>query len=136
MDQSEDEDKNPLSHENLMKQTNWKFIKFVIHHNHSMTPEQLKQKPFKEIFKNQHEKPDTEEGESNEQEEESTTPSEKSEQDFESDTFTEDEEESNATQTLQPHHGMNQTNHDKDNSLEPEDDNQKKILSMKLNHIQ
>ena len=34
-----------------------------------MTQEQLKQKPFKEIFKNQHEKVDTEEGESNEEEE-------------------------------------------------------------------
>ena len=31
-----------------------------------MTPEQLKQKPFEEIFKTQHEKLDTEEGESNE----------------------------------------------------------------------
>ena len=29
MDKSEDEAENPLSHENLMKQTNWKFIKFV-----------------------------------------------------------------------------------------------------------
>ena len=27
-----------------------------------MTPEQLKQKPFEEIFKNQHEKVDTDEG--------------------------------------------------------------------------
>ena len=42
-----------------------------------MTPEQLKQKPFKEIFKIQHESLDTEEGGSNE-EEESTTSSEKS----------------------------------------------------------
>ena len=36
-----------LSHENWMKQTNWKFIKSVICHKHSMTPEQLKQKHFK-----------------------------------------------------------------------------------------
>ena len=43
-----------------------------------MTPEQLKQKPFKEIFKIQHESLDTEEGGSNEEEEESTTSSEKS----------------------------------------------------------
>ena len=46
MDQSEDEDENPLSHQNWMKQTNWKFIKHVTHHRHSMTPVQLKQKPF------------------------------------------------------------------------------------------
>ena len=51
MDENEDEDENPLSHQNWMKQTNWKFIKYVIHHKHSMTPEQLKQKPFEEIFK-------------------------------------------------------------------------------------
>ena len=64
-----------------MKQTNWKFIKHVIHHRHSMTPEQLKQKPFNESFKKQHEKFDTEEGESNEEDQESTTSSENSEQD-------------------------------------------------------
>ena len=46
MDQSEDETQNPLSEENWMKQNNWKFIKYLIHHTHSMTPEQLKQKPF------------------------------------------------------------------------------------------
>ena len=93
MDENEDESKNPLSEENWMKQTNWKFTMYVIHHKHSMTPEQLKQKPFKEIFKIQHEKLDTEEGESNEEENESTTSSEKSEQDSESDTSTEDEQE-------------------------------------------
>ena len=64
MDENEAEAENPLSYENYMKQTNWKYIKYVIHHKHSMTPEQLKQKPFKEIFKIQHEKLDTEEGES------------------------------------------------------------------------
>ena len=37
-----------------------------------MTHEQLKQEPFEEIFKKQHEKLDTEEGESKEEEEEST----------------------------------------------------------------
>ena len=42
MDETEDEHENPLSHENWMKQNNWKFIKFLIHHKHSMTPEQLK----------------------------------------------------------------------------------------------
>ena len=113
MDHSEDEDENPLSHESWMKQTNWKFIKYVIHHRHSMTPEQLKQKPFKEIIKNQHERLDTEKGESNEEEEESTTSSKWSEEDSEYDTTTEDEEES---ETFQVHHGMNETIHDEDDS--------------------
>ena len=90
MDESEDETQNPLSHENWMKQNNWKFIKYVIHHIHPMTPEQLKQKPFEEIFKNQHEKVDTEVGESIEEEERSTTSSDKSEHDSESDITTED----------------------------------------------
>ena len=49
MDEDEDEDENPLNHENWMKQTNWKFIKYVIHHTHSMTPVQLKQKSFEEF---------------------------------------------------------------------------------------
>ena len=56
MDQSENETQNPLSEKNWMKQNNLKFIKYLIHHTHSMTAEQLKQKPFEEIFKNQHEK--------------------------------------------------------------------------------
>ena len=56
MDSSEDETQNPLSEGNWMKQNNWKLIKYVIHHRHPMTPEQLKQKPFEEIFKTQHEK--------------------------------------------------------------------------------
>ena len=42
MDESEDETQNPLSYENWMRQNNWEFIKFLIHHKHSMTPEQLK----------------------------------------------------------------------------------------------
>ena len=42
-----------------------------------MTPEQLKQKPFEEIFKKQHEKLDTEEGESNDNGDESSTSPEK-----------------------------------------------------------
>ena len=71
-----------------MKQNNRKFIKVLIHHRHPMTPEQHKQKPFEEIFKNQHEKVDTEEGGSNEEEEKSTTSSEKSKQDSESGTTT------------------------------------------------
>ena len=75
-DENEDETPNPLTQQNWIKHTNWKFIKYVIHHKHSMTPEQLKQKLFKEIIKIQHEKLDTEEGESNEEEEESTASSE------------------------------------------------------------
>ena len=59
-----------------MDETDWKFIKYVTHHKHSMTPEQFKQKPFKEIIKIGHEKLDAEEGESNEEEEESTISSE------------------------------------------------------------
>ena len=118
IDQNENEAEDPLSEENWMKQTNWKFIKHVIHHRHSMTPEQLKQKPFEEIFKKQHEKFDTEEGESNEEEQESTTSSEKSEQDSESDTSIQDEEASEPTQTFQTHNIVNETIHDEDDSSE------------------
>ena len=103
MDENENEDENPLHEQNWMKQTNWKFIEYVIHHKHSMTPEQLKQKPFEEISKIQHEKLRTEEEESNEEKEESTTSSENSEQDSESGMFTEDEEASEPTQTFQTH---------------------------------
>ena len=34
IDTSEDEFENPLSEENWMLQTNWKFIKYVIHNKH------------------------------------------------------------------------------------------------------
>ena len=84
MDESEDEAQNPLSEENWMKQNNCNFIKHVIHHRHPMTTEQLQQKPFEEIFKNQHEKVDIDEGESIEDDEKSTTSSDKLEQDSES----------------------------------------------------
>ena len=73
MDESEDEAQNPLSEENWMKQNNYKIIKCVIHHRHSMTPEQLKQKLFEEIFKTQHEIVDTDEGESTKVQEEFAT---------------------------------------------------------------
>ena len=122
MDQSEDETQNPLSDENWMKQNNWKFIKYLIHHRHPMTPEHLKQKPFEEIFKNQPEKVDTEEGESNGEEEKSTTSSEKSEQDSKSDITTEDEEEPNTTETHQVHNVLNETTHHEQNVSETEDD--------------
>ena len=82
MDESEDEDQNPLSEENWMKQNICKFIKYVIHHRHPITPDQLKQKPFEEVFKNQHEKVDTDEGESTKVEEEFTTSEELTEDEY------------------------------------------------------
>ena len=121
MDKSADESGNPLSHTNWMKQTNWKFIKYLIHHKHSMTPQQLKQKPLKEIFKNGHEKLDIQEVESNQDEEETTTSSEMSERVPESDTTGDDTDDSETTQTLQIHNVSNTTMHDEDNSSEPED---------------
>ena len=71
IDQNENKAENPLSEKNWVKQRNWKFIKYVIHRKHSMSPEQLKKKHFKESFKKQHENLDTEEGESNEEKEKS-----------------------------------------------------------------
>ena len=105
-----------------MKQTNWKFIKYLIHHTHSMTPEQLNEKPFEESFKNQHEKVDTEEGETNEEEEKSTTSSEMSEQDSKSDITTEDEQETNTTETHHIHNVLNETTHDEETVSEAEND--------------
>ena len=129
MDESEGETQNPLSKENWMKQNNYKFIKYVIHHRHPMPPEQLKQKRVEEIFKNQHEKVDTDEGESIEEEEKSTTSSDKLKQDSQSDITTEDEEETNTTETHQVHNVLNETIHDeknlsktKDNSIHDEYD--------------
>ena len=118
MDENKDEDDNPLNHVNWIKQTNWKFIKYVFHHKHSMTPGQLKQKPFKESFKIQHEKLSTEEGESNEEEEESTTSPEKSEQDSESDTTAFDTDASEPTQKYHTNQVLNNTTHDEYNSTE------------------
>ena len=77
IDESNDENENPLSQQNWMKQADWKFIKNVIHHKHSMTPEQLKRKLFEEIIKVGHGKLDKEERESNTDEQESTTTSNK-----------------------------------------------------------
>ena len=125
MDESEDEAQNPLSEENWMKQNNCKFIKYVIHHRHPMTPEQLKQKPFEESFKNQHENVDTDEGESIEEEEKSTTSSDMSKQDSESDINiddTQDEENPHTPETLQIHNMYNTTMHDRDNSIHDEYD--------------
>ena len=87
-----------------------------------MTPEQPQTETFVEIFKNQHEKVDTDEGESIEEEEKSTTSSDKSEQDSESDITTEDEDETNTTETHQVHNVLNETIHGEENSSEAEDD--------------
>ena len=122
MDENEDEDENPLNYENWMKQTNWKFTKYVIHHKHSMTLEQLKKKPCKQIIKIEHGKLDTEEGESNQEDEESTTSSEMSDQDSESDTTVDDTEESKPTETLRIHNVCNTRMHDEDDSIRDEDD--------------
>ena len=132
MDESEDEAQNPLSEEIWMKQNNCKFIKYVIHHRHPMTPEQLKQKPFEEIFKNQHEKVDTEEGESTKVQEEFTTSeelteeystfSDMSKQDSESGINVDDtqhKENPHTLETLQIHniYSYNTTMHDKNDLI-------------------
>ena len=132
MDENEDEAQNPLSEENWMNQNNCKFMKYVIHHRHPMTPEQLKQKPFEEIFKNQHEILDTDEGESIEGEERFTTSEELTEDEYsifshmsnqnsESDISvdeTQHQENSYTPETLQ----NNTTMHDKDNLIHDEYD--------------
>ena len=124
MDENEDEAQNPLSEENWMKQSNCKFMKYVIHHRHPMTPEQLKQKPFEEIFKNQHEKVDTEEGESNEEEEEFTTSEELTKDEYSRKDVNVDEtqhqENSHTPETLQIHNTYNTTMHDKHNLIHEE----------------
>ena len=51
IDESEDEDHNPLSEENWMKQNNCKFMKYVIHHRHPMTPEQSNRNHSKKFSK-------------------------------------------------------------------------------------
>ena len=137
MDENEDEAQNPLSEENWIKQNNCKFMKYVIRHRHPMTPEQLKQKSFEEIFKNQHEKVDTEERESNEEEEEFTTSEEMTEdeystfsdmskQDSESDVNvdeTQHQENSYTLETLQNNttmHDIDDLIHDENNTSEDE----------------
>ena len=132
IDESEDENQNPLSEENWMKQNNCKFIKYVIHHRHPMTPEQLKQKPFEEIFKNQLEKVDTDERESTKVEEEYTTSEELTEDEYStfSDMSKQDSESDiNVDETQYPENSYtpetlqnNTTMHDKDNSIHDEYD--------------
>ena len=110
-------------------------MKYVIHHRHPMTPEQLKQKPFEEIFTNQHEKVDTDEGESTKVEEEYTTSeelteeystfSDMSKQDSESDINvddTQDEQNPQTPERLQIHNTYDTIMHDKDNSIHDEYD--------------
>ena len=94
-----------------------------------MTPEQLKQTLFEEIFKNQHEKVDTDEGESNINEQESTvsikeedeysTSSDILKKDSESDINiddTQDQQNSQTPETLQ----NNTTIHNKDDLIHDE----------------
>ena len=47
----DDEFENPLNENNWMSQTNWEFIKYVIHNKHSMTPKQLNKKAIEQIIK-------------------------------------------------------------------------------------
>ena len=130
MDESEDKAQNPLSEQNWMKQKNCKFIKYVIHHRHPMTPQQLKQKSFEEIFKNQHEKVDTDKGESTKVQEEFTTSEELmeeystssdiSKQNSESDINVDDtqhHENPHTPETLQIHNTYNTMMHDKDDLI-------------------
>ena len=145
MDESEDEVQNPLSEENWMKQNNCKFIKYVIHNRHPMTPEQLKQKLFEEIFKNQHEKDDTDEGESTKVQEELTTSeeltekystfSDMSKQDSESDINvddTQDKQNSPTPEILQIHNTYNTTMHDKDDSIHNECDTSEDEITIEI----
>ena len=125
MDESEDEAQNPLCEEIWMEQKNCKFIKYVIHQRHPMTPEQIKHKPFEEIFKNQHENVDTDEGESIEEEQKSTTSSDMSKQNSESDINiddTQDQENPHRSETLQIHNIYDTTMHDKDDLIHDEYD--------------
>ena len=97
-----------------------------------MTAEQLKQKPFEEIFKNQHEKVDTEERESIEEEDEFTTSeeltqgeystfSDMSKQDSESDNNVDDTQHPENPHTPETFQN-NTTMHDKDNLIHDEYD--------------
>ena len=75
MDESEDETQNPLSYENWMKQNNWEIDQVSYSSPTSYDSCTTQTETFEEIFKNQHEKVDTEKGESIEEEEKSTTSS-------------------------------------------------------------
>ena len=127
---------NPLHESNWTHITNKQFMKYVNFILKQMTPEQLKRKPSVEIFKNQHEKVDTDERESTKVQEEFTTSEELTEdkystfsdiskQDSESDINvdeTQDEQSSHTPEKLQIHNTYNTTMHDKDNSIHDEYD--------------
>ena len=117
--QSDDDDDgfdNPLSEDNWMLQANWKFIKYVIHKKHSMTPKQLKKNPIKPIIKvHPNQECDIDEGESSIDEEEFTTSTELSEHST-SDAPTEATEDSKPIQTSQVHNVFNKSIHDENDS--------------------
>ena len=101
-----------------------------------MTPEQLKQKCFEDIFKNQHEKVDTDEGECTKVQEEFTTSEELTQDDYstfsdmskqetDSDINVDDtqhQENSHTPETLQIHNMYDTTMHDKDDLIHDEYD--------------
>ena len=123
---------NPLSESNWRYQTNETFMKYVKFTLQPMTPEQIKQNPITV----QHQKLDTEEGESTKVQEEFTTSEELtvdeystssdiSKQDSESDINvddTQDQENSHTPETLQIHNIYNTTMHDKDDLIHDEYD--------------
>ena len=122
---------NPLSESNWTYQTNKHFMKYVKFTLQEMTPEQLKQNPITV----QHQKLDTEEGESNTDEQESTisnkeedkysTFSDVSKQNSESDINvdeTQDQENPQTPETLRIHNIYNTTIHDKDDLIHDEYD--------------
>ena len=114
---------NPLSESNWTYRTNKHFMKYVKFTLREMTAEQIEQN----LITVQHQKLDTEEGESNTDEQESTisnkeeeecsTFSDMSKQDPESDINiddNQDEQNSHTPETLQIHNIYNTTMHDKD----------------------
>ena len=122
---------NPLSESNWTYRIHKHFMKYVKFTLQEMTPEQIKQNPIT----GQHQKLDTEEGESNADEQESTisnkeeeeysTFSDMSKQNSESDINiddTQDQENSHTSETLQIHNIYNTTMHDKDDSTHDEYD--------------
>ena len=117
---------NPLSESNWTYRSNKHFMKYVKFTLQEMTHEQIKENPITV----QHQKLDTEEGESNTDEQESTisnkeeeeysTFSDMSKQDSESDInidVTQDELNPHTPETLEIHNVYNTTMHDKDDSI-------------------
>ena len=101
-----------------MLQTNWKFIEYVIHNKHSMTPKQLKKTPIEPIIKiKPHQPLGIDEGESTKDEEESTTSAQLSEYST-SGTPTEATDESKPIEIPQVHTVINKSTHDEEDSSE------------------